>query len=501
MNLKSYFQKCFYPLVFLLSLLIIPLAGRSQAGSLDSSFGNQGKVILSLDTFGDVCRALAIQDDAKILAGGFSLSSFTSPSFLLLRYTPDGMLDPNFGDGGIVRTSIESGSEGRALLIQDDGKIILGGSSKRFINLARYTKDGSLDSSFGVDGKVITDFEGFYNEKCMAMVFQDDGKIIVGGYGQHQSNDRPHFLLARYLMDGNLDSSFGTNGSRFAGIGMGHAVQIQQDGKILLGGTSDFDFALLRFNQDGSVDSSFGNNGQVIGVDGSGNAMLIQEDGKILLGGTSKSVFVLLRYTENGSLDQSFGSNGKVFGRAGTGSSISLQPDGKILFGGSNNSSFLLSRYVSNGNLDSSFGLDGTASIPIGISGNAANALMLQKDGNMILGGFSHNGAKRDIALVRFQGDVSVGLDDPCCEKLDMSIYPNPFNSRTTIRINRPIKEAELWVYDAIGQDVLHIKHTEGEEIQLQRGDLEMGVYFVVVWVNNQRILTGRIVVRDLGTF
>src|SRR5205823_1660150 len=127
-----------------------------------------------------------------------------------------------------------------------------------------YNADGSLDSSFGNNGLVITDF-GF-DSQAFALAVQTDGKIVVAGY-TFTGGSQYDFALARYNTDGSLDTTFGTNGEVVTDFGTGGdealAVVIDADGKIVVAGytftgDSQYDFALARYNADGSLDTSFG---------------------------------------------------------------------------------------------------------------------------------------------------------------------------------------------------------------------------------------------------
>ncbi len=149
---------------FLFSLLIalgLPTMTFAQSGTLDNTFGTNGKVITSLGTFADRGNTMIIQSDNKIIVGGSTNTSFTTSDFALIRYNNDGSLDNSFGTGGKVTTAIDSKSEGHSVALQSDGKILLAGHDNWYTNLARYNSDGSLDATFGSGGIVITDVPGY----------------------------------------------------------------------------------------------------------------------------------------------------------------------------------------------------------------------------------------------------------------------------------------------------------------------------------------------------
>ncbi|HEV8484199.1 MAG TPA: delta-60 repeat domain-containing protein [Blastocatellia bacterium] len=223
------------------------LVAYTQGGSLDTTFGTGGKVINDVAGFAERINCLAIQADGKIAAGGFANLSAgeSSQTFALLRYNPNGTPDQSFGTGGKVTTMFSGQEEARAIAILTNGKIVLAGST--FANqgdfaVARYNSDGSLDTAFGVGGKVTTDFTGNI-DVGRAISLQADNKIIAGGWTarSNDSNTRD-FALARYSADGSLDNSFGTAGkltTDFEGLGdLGSAMLVQTDGKLVFAGSA-----------------------------------------------------------------------------------------------------------------------------------------------------------------------------------------------------------------------------------------------------------------------
>jgi uncharacterized delta-60 repeat protein len=317
-------------------------------GSLDASFGSGGKVTTVFGVF-DVAFAVAIQGDGKIVAVGATAPGGFCCQFALARYNVEGSLDASFGSGGEVTTAFGGDSEARALAIQADGKIVVVGSKfdpfSPGLAIARYNTDGSLDTSFGAGGEVTTNFGGFA-DSANAVALQSDGKIVVSG-GGGPSND---FALARLNADGSLDNSFGANGkvtTDFGASDRANGVAIQGDGKIVAAGSGGFftRFALARYNTDGSLDTSFNGTGKVTTVFTGqnveqANALAIQANGKIVAVGRAfmnfDGNFALARYNTDGSLDAGFGTGGEVMTSFGDRSSddaqaVALQTDGKIV--------------------------------------------------------------------------------------------------------------------------------------------------------------------------
>ena len=313
----------------------IAVARYTELGDLDPSFGAGGRVLTPFPGTGASTRAVAIQEDGNIVVAGG-----TAGLFLVVRYTPDGALDPAFGAGGIVTTDFGGlGATAVAIEIQTDGKIVVAGRAGQTVNgaaknvfaLARYETDGALDATFGTGGLVTTSFGVFTNpgEIARALAIQPDGKIVVAGYTT--LNDGLHLALARYQMNGALDPLFYGGGvldqpGKIIGVARGtwaNAVAVQTDGRILVGGGNrDGQFLLARFNTIGAPDLSFGSLGMVTTVLSPGLttdevfALVLQSDDKILATGLSHTGtdfdYGLARYETSGALDATFGTGGIV---------------------------------------------------------------------------------------------------------------------------------------------------------------------------------------------
>ena len=295
-------------LAFLTLLFVGVGAHPAQAsGSLDSSFGSDGKVITVFGTSNESANSIAIQSNGKIVVAGSS-SNGTNNEFTVTRYNTDGSLDSSFDSDGKVTTTIGSNADAFSVAIQSDGKIVLAGNAiiggRDEIAVARYNTDGSLDSSFDSDGKVTTTIgEADY---AASVVVQSDGKIVVAG--SSATGGDSNFALIRFNTDGSLDSSFDPAVTPIGSANdEAYSVAIQSNGKIVVAGYSDNGaqrvFAVARYNTDGSLDSSFDSDGKVTTAIGSGDfafSAAIQSDGKIVVVGSSNNGsdddFAILRY-------------------------------------------------------------------------------------------------------------------------------------------------------------------------------------------------------------
>ncbi len=340
------------------------LARYNPNGSLDTSFSGDGKQMTDFDSpLG--ASAVALQPNGKIVAVGTAGSHFND--FALARYNPNGSLDTSFSGDGKQTTNFgaEDGAGGVAL--QDDGKIVVVGGAHDDLALARYNPNGSLDTSFSGDGKQTSDFGG---GGAGSLALQEDGRIVVVGSAPDLDLSS-EFFLARYTPNGSLDTSFSGDGKQrtnFGGSDGASEVALQTNGKIVVvgaGGPGPGDFALARYTPNGSLDTSFSGDGKqttdFFGGSDFAFGMALQTNGRIVaVGGTSNSSgvndFALTRYNTNGSLDTSFSGDGKQTtsfspGCCDSATSVALAPNGKIFAVGQSSrtdgtSDFAIARYL-----------------------------------------------------------------------------------------------------------------------------------------------------------
>ncbi len=272
--------------------------------------------------------------------------------------------------------------------------------------------DGDLDLSFDTDGKVITDISG-PDDQGIAVAIQSDGKIVVAGVS---NND---FALTRYNSDGSLDSTFSGDGIVTTNItGLSNdtatAVAIQPDGKIVAAGVANGNFALARYNSDGSLDTTFSSDGIVTTTffnfsTDLAHAVAIQTDGKIVAAGMSNGNFALARYNSDGSLDTSFSGDGKAT-TTFTATSIdvaydvALQTDGKIVSAGFTLMNGNYNFALARHNPDGS--LDRLMMNDFSGAGSVdvAYAVALEPNGKIVAAGYTNSG-QSDFALIRYYPD------------------------------------------------------------------------------------------------
>jgi uncharacterized delta-60 repeat protein len=348
-----------------------------------------------------------------------------------------GDLDPSFGRGGLARTDFSGTDEyAFAVQIQPDGKIVVGGQSGTYplfhTALTRFNANGRLDQSFGVGGKATAALDPG-GDGAQAIALQPDGKIVAAGSVIH-NNFTVAFAVGRFNSDGSLDQTFGDHGSVQTTFGdsaaQGDDMVLQSDGKIIVVGSTGAgsysalnDFALARYNVDGSLDQTYGNGGKLKthfpGVFNTGSlawCAVLQPDGKLVAGGTyvneaTPNSFALARYNSDGSLDSTFGQAGLVTTRIGGGSAlafgIALQRDGRIVLAGYSDTAqdhdFTLARYNSNGSLDQTFGTAGVVTTDFsGSTDDIAYAMALQRDGKIVVGGRTGPYPAFDFGVARY---------------------------------------------------------------------------------------------------
>jgi uncharacterized delta-60 repeat protein len=399
--------------------------GAAAAGDLDPTFDEDGMVTTDFGSDAAWAWGIAIQEDGKLVAAGVTYNGPPSDhtDFALVRYNQDGSSDTTLGTDGKVTTDFAGrDDEVQAVAIQKDGKIVVAGSAYLAgtlldFALARYNQDGSLDTTFGTDGKVTTDF-AFNNDGGVALAIQGDGKIVIAGYMNVPERFGIDFALARYNPDGSLDPTFDGDGkvtTDFAGSSdVASSLAIQSDGKIVAAGRaggSGIDFALARYNDDGSLDTTFDGDGKVttdfVTPAGSSRgdfaqAVAIQGDRKIVAAGYSIASrdfdFALARYNPDGSLDVELGHYGTVNTDLGSiddsAHGLAIQRDGKIVVSGTTTvtetrtADFALVRYTPDGFLDPTFGGgDGTVMTDFAGGDDAATAVAIQRDAKIVAAG------------------------------------------------------------------------------------------------------------------
>jgi uncharacterized delta-60 repeat protein len=305
-----------------------------------------------------------------------------------------------------------------------------------------FAADGDLDTTFGSKGYRITPM-GDSNEIIYDVASLSNGKTIA--VGSTEVNGINRFLVARYNVNGTLDTTFGDSLGFVTTVFqnsnndydcVAHSVDIQSDGKIVVAGigvangsnSNFYAFAVARYNTNGSLDTTFDSDGKTANHLSTQNdrafAIKIQTDGKIVVGGrayisNTDNDFGLMRLLSNGSLDTTFGGgDGKVVTQMSTSfdniQDIEIQTDGKIVAGGfasftTSLHDFAVARYNSDGSLDTTFAGDGKVTTRLGANNDEMLGIEIQSDGKILgIGATQQSTTDYDIAVVRYISNGSV---------------------------------------------------------------------------------------------
>jgi uncharacterized delta-60 repeat protein len=399
-------------LVVLTVLASAALTARAWAipGEADTSFSSDGFAVASfsrpLSSFAD---SVALQPNGQIVAAGVDVGGRSVAAFAVARFTPKGALDRAFGKHGKARTVFTAGpAVATDIALQEDGRILAGGflGTPRGTGgpaLARYLPDGRRDRAFGHDGRVFTDFAP-RSAEIDALAIQSNGKILVVGGVAGSS------LIVRYDAIGRIDRGFGRHGVIRTNVVPGaegyRDVAIQTNGKVVAVGGSDHtnEFTAARYRRDGSLDPTFGATGIVTTSFPYSNtqatAVAIQSNGRLVLAGfTGVAYDAFVRYRRDGRPDVSFGADGIVqsdFG--GLLFDAEMDSDGRITWVGGRHGDILLGRLLRDGSLDPTVG-GGTGWVTAGPakSLSRAFAMAIQPDGSVVIAGQAYN-AERETS-------------------------------------------------------------------------------------------------------
>lgn len=422
-------------------------------GDLDPAFGMNGMLTTSIGDGIDFCDYITLLDNGQIIATGYTFSP-GGVDFAMVKYHSDGSLDTSFGTGGKSVIDLGPNDFFFSLLELASGELMLCGRTD--VNgtddfaLAKFDADGNLDASFGNNGFVLTDFENDVDIASDIVAF--DGGLVLAGFSVSSSTGL-NFAMAKYDLDGNLDTNFGIGGLVSSALGQrARRILVDSSDKLLLSGmiynpdNSTWDFTIARYHSNGAPDLSFGDNGRLLidfmdDTDLCSN-MVLQADGKILLAGYAiidgDFTHGLARVKPDGSLDSAFGVGGKLtiaYGAPyedGLATALAIQPDGAILVGGEVSYSGItdcaLARLNTDGSFDTSFGNGGKVITNFGDGQEAIRSIVVQPDAKILVGGYAAAGGTTDMALARYFSGLetsTVQIDGRGIFK----VYPNPFDS------------------------------------------------------------------------
>ncbi len=397
------------------------LARYKPNGSLDTGFSGDGKVVTNFSSSSyEWANGVAIDSSGRIVTAGSAYLS-GGGRFAVARYKPNGSLDTGFsGDGKVVTNFPASTGEGaEAVAIDSSGRIVAAGYANlsggaRFA-LARYKPNGSLDTSFSGDGKVVTNFPASTGEYAYGVAIDSSGRIVVAGYANLSGGNR--FALARYKPNGSLDTAFSGDGKVVTNFSSSthegaYDVAVDSSGRIVVAGRASLSggnrFALARYRPNGSLDTAFSGDGKVVtnflaSTNEVAYGVAIDSSGRIVVAGDAYLSggwrFALARYKPNGSLDTAFSGDGKVVTNFPASShegayGVAIDSSGRIVAAGwaylSGGLRFALACYKPNGSLDTAFKGDGkvVTNFPAS-SSEGANGVAIDSSGRIVVAGYA----------------------------------------------------------------------------------------------------------------
>jgi len=421
-------------ILFLLACTLFPAALTFAASPVvpNSEFGENGLALTDLGIGLDEAAAIAVQQDGRILVGGTSANGIDT-DMAVVRYLVDGSEDPDFffAAGSIIGAGF--GDDGvRSLTIDTDGTILLGGyieeSGVKSGVVVRVLPSGQLDYNFGELGVVVLENDGLDSD-FYDIALLGDGKIVTAGLSENATSTTP--LLARFQADGVIDATFGTGGTQSDPDknGVWHGIEVSPGGSILVGG--------------------------------------------YLLDDTQRKGLYLARYDSDGTVDPAFGEKGRVVASDPDEEiiayDIGLLPDGGLVAVGQviasgGAGSMMVARYLHDGSPDTEFSENGVLVYDIG-SDSGAYSVTILEDGTILAAGYRSGPTGKDTVIVRFGGSStaqeSAAPEEPADPENDpteiikisaLKIEPSSF-ALADASLYRSVQDADIITTTLSGSD------------------------------------------------
>ena len=468
--MKSFFSA----IVFLISTQVL---WAQPAGSLDTSFGNAGKVVTSFSSSNEEAKAVILQSDGKILIAGYAQFAATGKDFLVARYLENGTLDSGFGDNGKTIVDVQLGSDdiAHSLIVDAVGRIILAGSSDDGVNknaaMIRLDASGIIDASFGANGKVLTDFvSGQQDEVKVIKQHALTGKLILGGQSASTSNIALP-IIARYNEDGTIDSTFNTTGILAPTVSAGDLqrsimvedLEVAANGKISAAGwrklvstSISSEFWTCRVLSNGTLDNTFSTDGVLAYSETGGSyyaySLDLNANQDMIIAGTRSYLgsndFRILTISNSGTISNT-SSNYYVSTDIDVSYAMARDMEGKYVLAGSAGSltakNFGTLRLLAPGDLQADYDFDSDGRVQTNFNGNLLNEcwdVVVQSDNKIVCVGYTGG----DIALCRY-----LGYGVP---QLDVFTLSSPANNST----NQNFATIDLTWTEAYGASVYEVE-------------------------------------------
>lgn len=309
-------------MLILCIFFLIPIYSISQGVYFDSSFGEDGLVVLKVESLshlgGDKFYNLLLLDDSKFIAIGVEDEESSGPPtkyLSLIKFHPDGQIDSTYGVNGVSKDlyySWSSDVETKAAMLESEKILVSYNDKVDYDDFAdglvfRYNANGAIDSSFNNIG-----FKVLWSKPISDMEVDNEERILLCGWNH----------VVRLMQNSDYDSSFGDGGEVLLGEGSGEiymtSISCDEGGRILLTGSigdspEEKNLIIVRLNEDGSIDDSFANNGTFrlsLGGDEKGLEIMTLPDGGVVVAGKSDDALLLLKLNADGTLDSSFHGDG-----------------------------------------------------------------------------------------------------------------------------------------------------------------------------------------------
>ena len=436
-------------------------------GTLDTTFLGKGVATIDFSSGLDEIYDLMLLSNGRILCAGVATQAGEA-KMALAQLMPSGIRDSSFGNFGLFIIDLASGPEYITAItpFDDNHFIAVGGSNKNGSNLdfavAKFNYSGKLDSTFGINGSRIMPI-GSSSDLATKVMVLPNHDIIVAGNTQAPASYFFDIALLALNFRGDLLTSFGTNGKVVTSLPTTNEsvrAMVSLDSqyffiaaKSFTGFSNKDDFLLLRYKINGQLDTSFGTVGKIqtdfYGMDDEPTCAVLSSDGKLFLAGTAQHPiehgnFALVCYDTRGQLIQSFGQLGKTSVDIGFASddayASALLQDGSLIlsgrsyWGSGNNSLNALSKLMPNGQIDSTFGINGRAFIGFPSLNCYPLGLAVESGTNKIVqAGQAGVGLTRDFMIARF---LSNGIPDSTFNGTGKALYPLSPNDDNAIAVH-----------------------------------------------------------------
>ena len=497
----------------------------SQNWGLDQDFNGVGYNATNMIVGGDDnAECLTIQNDGKILVAGYGLR--------VARYNTDGTLDTSFNTIGSTAPFGNNGSLNfiKQIIITPSNKILVVGgiyTNKFYLYLAQYNLNGTLDTTFGTNGRKNIDVGPSVTLTIGNAIYTSDNMILVATTSYLTEGD---FNIIKCNKFGILEPSFGGTGIvSIDGISNDQEgrIALRSDGKILLSGNSNANPAigtfrqhvLMLFNQVGTLDTTFGTNGKSFTNFATNNSqeirsILLLNDDSLLISGhyytgnASRNDGFVSKLNSDGTIDSSFGENGiSLVSFTDANSSIgnndfinaaTIQSDGKIVIAGLSNGSgsdfkFCVARFNPQGTIDTTFGTDGKMLFPIYGFNDAVMDVKSQSDGKIVVCGLSKiNTVDCSYIVARLTPNSTLSSSELNTIQNSIQLYPNPAKDKITISgLNFQFSNEKLnaTLMSSDGKELKSLNYTTTvDSIELCLNDISSGIYLLRISDGNKDV-------------